>query len=216
MAATDPSTQEAAVAQQVQNSPRRPDARRDDVVELEREELTPSEEHPVAFGLIALLGVGLAIGLIAALAALVGSKAVVGDGERAADDSTQQQSMYLPTPSATAKGRGPGPLISIAPREQPAGEESSDSGGAINLTAGQTAVGPMERIDLTGTYDQEGAILQVQRFADGAWGDFPVTASVSGGTFTTYVQTSSVGEVKFRVVDSDTGAESNEVVVQIG
>ena len=48
------------------------------------------------------------------------------------------------------------------------------------------------RIDLTGTYPTgEGAVLQVQR-ATGpgdSWVDFPVTVTVSGGQFSTYVQT---------------------------
>ena len=41
----------------------------------------------------------------------------------------------------------------------------------------------MEQIDLTGVYPGgEGAILQVQRFEDGSWDDFPVAVSVSGET----------------------------------
>ena len=52
----------------------------------------------------------------------------------------------------------------------------------------------MEQIDLTGVYPGgEGAILQVQRFEGGKWEDFPVTASVSNETFSTYVQTSQTG-----------------------
>ena len=75
----------------------------------------------------------------------------------------------------------------------------------------------MEQIDLTGVYPGgEGAILQVQRFTNGKWQDFPVTVSVSDETFTTYVQTSQAGENKFRVVDSDTDLISNEVRVTVG
>ena len=75
----------------------------------------------------------------------------------------------------------------------------------------------MQQIDLTGAYPGgEGAILQVQRFENGAWSDFPVTMSVSGGTFATFVQTAQVGPNKFRVVDTDSGVMSNEVRVTIG
>jgi hypothetical protein len=75
----------------------------------------------------------------------------------------------------------------------------------------------MEQIDLTGTYPTgEGAILQVQRFEDGAWEDFPVTMSVSNQTFSTYVQTSRPGENKFRVIDTDKDLFSNEVIVTVG
>ena len=74
----------------------------------------------------------------------------------------------------------------------------------------------MQQIDLTGTYQSgEGAILQVQRFEDGTWSDFPVTMSVSGGTFATYVQTGRTGENKFRVVDTDADVVSNEVTVTV-
>lgn len=182
------------------------------------EEMSPTEAHPVAFGLIALLGVGLAIGLIAALGAMLVSRTLVGGGEQVADDSTEQQSMYLPTPSPTAKRNGPGPLVSLGPLDGGGGgdKKSDKPANAISLSAGTDSAGPMERIDLSGTYDEEGAVLQVQRFSDGSWGDFPVTVSVSGGQFSTYVQTSTTGDVKFRVVDSDSGEQSNEVSVQIG
>ena len=75
----------------------------------------------------------------------------------------------------------------------------------------------MEKIDLTGVYPRgEGSVLQVQRFTDGSWRDFPVTVSVSDETFTTYVQTSQGGVNRFRVVDTDSGLESNEVRITIG
>ena len=75
----------------------------------------------------------------------------------------------------------------------------------------------MQQIDLTGTYPTgEGAILQVQRFEAGAWQDFPVTMSVNGSTFATYVQTSRVGPNKFRVIDTETAKLSNEVTVTVG
>ena len=70
----------------------------------------------------------------------------------------------------------------------------------------------MEQIDLTGVYPGgEGAILQVQRFEGGKWADFPVPISVSDETFATYVQTSQPGVNRFRVIDTDNGATSNEV-----
>ena len=75
----------------------------------------------------------------------------------------------------------------------------------------------MERIDLSGVYPSgEGAILQVERLVDGTWTEFPVTASVGGETFSTYVQTGQAGENKFRVRDTSTGELSNVVTVQIG
>lgn len=184
----------------------------------------PDDDRPVLQGLLALVGVGLAIGLLAGLGTLLVTQvAGVGGGGSAEADSGDGASMYLPTPSPTESERGPGPLVSVAPRQpekQPddGSSEKASQAKPISLSAGQTSVSPMQRIDLTGTYPGgEGAVLQVQRKSGGSgWGDFPVTASVSGGTFSTYVQTSQTGPVRFRVVDTDSGAKSNPVTVRIG
>lgn len=183
----------------------------------EKDTATPSETHPIAFGLLALFGVGLAIGLVLALGALMVSEVLLGGADDGAGSAAAERSMYIPDPSSSAEAGGPGPLVSMQPHQQPQGKKDQAPQQAISLQAAQTSVGPMEQIDLTGTYQGgEGAVLQVQRFTAGSWGDFPVTVSVSGGTFSTYVQTSAIGKVKFRVVDSDTGQQSNPVTVQIG
>lgn len=181
------------------------------------------EKHPIAAGLIALVGVGLVVGLIFGLAVMVGARVLGIGGEEAAAGSTGEQSMYLPKPERTT---GPsGPLITLVeePSESSADVEPSESETtseapekAISLSASTTQVAPMEQIDLTGVYPGgEGAILQVQRFTSGSWQDFPVTVSVSDETFSTYVQTSQPGPNRFRVVDTDTGEASNEVKVMI-
>ena len=110
----------------------------------------------------------------------------------------------------------PAPEESVEPS---AGEESTSEAPAegISLSVTQQSVSPMQQIDLTGTYQAgEGAILQVQRLENGTWSDFPVTMSVSGGTFATYVQTAQVGPNQFRVVDTDSQVVSNEVTVTVG
>ena len=172
-------------------------------------------EHPVL--------AGLAVGLILGLSTLVGTR-VLGVGESdGTTTSTARQSMYLPKPSETDAPSGP--LITLAPGRSPsapksATDEPSESESAkeqISLSAGQTSVSAMQQIDLTGVYPGgEGAILQVQKFTGGSWADFPVTVSVSNETFATYVQTSQTGVNRFRVVDTDSGLESNEVRVTIG
>ena len=64
-------------------------------------EVPESENHPVVAGLLALVGVGLAVGLIAGLAALVGVQ-VLGLGDAGASDrATAQQSLYIPPPEPT-------------------------------------------------------------------------------------------------------------------
>ena len=186
------------------------------------------EGRPVLTGLLALVGVAVAVGLILGFVALVGSKFLGLDSASDSSGTTAERSMYLPKPSKTQQPSGP--LITLAPGETqaPSSSASSEPGSKkptkkktpktqISLSAGQTAVAPMQQVDLTGVYPGgEGAILQVQRFTNGVWTDFPVTASVSNETFSTYVQTSQTGVNRFRVVDTDTGLESNEVKVTIG
>lgn len=182
--------------------------------------------RPVLTGLLALVGVALAVGLVLGLVAVAGSKFFGLDGGQTGAQQAER-SMYLPSPSRTQQPSGP--LITLAPGEtqsptEPAPSESSSPKPhkkkpqpTISLSAGETSVSPMQQIDLTGTYPSgEGAILQVQRFTNGSWQDFPVTTSVSNQTFSTYVQTSQAGMNRFRVVDTDTGKASNPVRVQIG
>ena len=178
------------------------------------------EGRPVLTGLGALVAVAVVVGLVLGGAAL-GATQVLGLGGGGSSSSTASAgaSMYLPEPSATAPPTDP--LITLAPGEQtsaaPAPVESTAPQRAITLSSGQTAVGSMERIDLSGVYPGgDGAILQVERFRDGAWGDFPITASVRGDTFQTYVQTGVAGLNKFRVRDTRTGKRSNVVKVTVG
>ena len=87
---------------------------------------------------------------------------------------------------------------------------------AITLRVEPTAVGAGERINLTGDYrNGDGAQLQVQRL-EGDWTDFPVTTSVDGGRFGTYITTSRTGDARFRVVDKSADRTSNVVRVTIG
>lgn len=87
----------------------------------------------------------------------------------------------------------------------------------ITLNASPRATGTYQRVNLTGSYRApEGTALQVQRKEGGAWVDFPTSASVSGGTFATYVETGRAGPNLFRVTDLVLGKSSNTVAVQIG
>lgn len=174
----------------------------------------PRKDRPVLAGLLALVAVAVAIGLLGGLAVIVGVKATGLDGSTtASDDSATPSTFNLPKPSETGSSIPP-PEEEVQPS---AGEESSAPTEPISLTAVQQSVSPMQQIDLTGTYQGgEGAVLQVQRFENGAWGDFPVTTSVTGGAFATAVATGRVGENKFRVIDTDSEAISNEITVTVG
>jgi hypothetical protein len=86
----------------------------------------------------------------------------------------------------------------------------------IQLTASPPAAGTYERINLLGSYHGTGSpTLQVQRFEGGQWVDFPTTASVSGGQFSTYIETGHTGVNRLRLVDPSTGESSNVVEVNI-
>jgi hypothetical protein len=188
------------------------------------------EKHPIAAGLVALVGVGLVVGLILGLVVLVGTRVIGLGGDEQAAAGGDERSMYLPKP---AKTTGPkGPLYTLGPGEDGSdsvseGSDQGDSGDKhkadhkkpkkqISFSASTTSASPMQQIDMTGTYPGgEGAILQDQRLQYGHWEDFPVTVSVSNQTFSTYVQTSQSGLNRFRVVDTDTGLQSNPVRVTI-
>ena len=185
----------------------------------------PDEGHPILTGLAALVGVAVVVGLILGLVVVAGAHvAGLGGGDQTGS-STAEASMYLPRPQKTPMESGP--QITLAPgastpSSAPSGQQPKhhkkkpSKSKELTLSAGVTSASPMQQIDLTGIYPSgEGAILQVQRFADGGWQDFPVTVSVSNQTFATYVQTSQGGVNRFRVVDTDTHLASNEVRVTI-
>jgi hypothetical protein len=180
--------------------------------------LSEDEGHPILSGLVALVGVGVVVGLLVSGAALVGSS-VLGLGDDGdGGTASSQQSMYLPKPSATESQSGP--QITLAPGEEsPTAAATSQAPPEfpISLSASVTEVGPMEEIYLTGVYPQgEGAVVQVQRLENGKWEDFAtVDAVVSGETFSTYVQTAQLGVNKFRVRDTDGPEVSNEVQVKV-
>ncbi len=182
--------------------------------------------HPIVSGLIALAGVALVVGLVLGLVVVAGASVlgIGGDGEEST--ATSQRSMYLPKPQKTPTPTDP--ALTLAPAEGGASEEPSEEPSEkpsksesprkqITLSASTTTSSPMEQFDLTGVYPGgEGAILQVQRFEGGAWTDFNATGSVSGGTFQIPIYTSKGGVNRFRVVDSDTELESNEIRITIG
>lgn len=179
------------------------------------------KEHPILHGMVALVSVAIAIGLLVGAATLVATKGLGlgSDGASEARDTEGEggASLYLPKPEKT--NTSPGPLVTLAPgdEETPGSTGSAQAPTGIVLQSAQTQVAPMQQIDLTGSYaGGDGAFLQVQRFQDGSWRDFPVTARVSGGTFSTYIQTGQTGENKFRMADTDSGATSNEITVTIG
>lgn len=194
----------------------------------EQDERDPGTVRPVVSGLIALVAVALAVGLVLGGVALFGSRmlGLSGDDASAAGDASDQESLYLPpfhktTDSgpaitlATEGGQGTAPPPSQPTRNGPSKSKSPDT-GQISLQAVENEVANFEHIDLTGVYPGgEGAVLQVQRFEGGAWTDFEATIPVSNETFSSYIQTGVSGVNRFRVIDNATGVASNEVRVRV-
>jgi hypothetical protein len=104
-----------------------------------------------------------------------------------------------PTPTTTTTTRTPQP----PPQE-------------IQLVATPLQATSFERVSLSGTYPAPaGTVLQVERNRGAGWEEFPTTATVDAGAFSTYVATGILGPNQFRVVDTSTGELSNVVIVQI-
>ncbi|MDQ3615431.1 MAG: hypothetical protein M3393_02165 [Actinomycetota bacterium] len=179
--------------------------------------------RPVLYGLGALLAVSILVGATISVVALgLADVAGVAGGDATAKTSSAEPTMFVPEPSATEKSSAPPtattsePSTSPTEPSEPASTKQEPARRAITLSASPLQVSSMGRIDLTGRYPGgDGSTLQVQRL-EGVWADFPVDASVAGGTFSTYVQTGQTGSNRFRVVDKATGEVSNPVTITVG
>ena len=180
--------------------------------------MSDDEGHPIVSGLVALVGVGVVVGLLVSGGALAVSSMLGLDGGEGGGTASSQESIYLPKPSDTVSESGP--QITLQPGEEtPTAAATSEAAPqfAISLSSSVTEVGPMDEIYLTGVYPGgEGAVVQVQRRENGKWEDFAtVDAVVSGETFSTYVQTAQTGVNRFRVRDTDGPEVSNDVRVKV-
>lgn len=185
----------------------------------------PDEESPWYTQLLVSMAVLLAVALlVGGIFVVIGLKAVDVVGLNA-PSSTSPERAVIPTQSLSSPSggtRSPTPSASKSPTSTRPTKTRPTSptapGGAISLTVSPQQVSSFDRINLTGTYSgANGAKLQVQREEGaGVWIDFPVTATVTGGTFSTYIQTSRTGANRLRVTDLSTGKSSNVVTVQVG
>ena len=183
-------------------------------------DVSGDENRPVLAGLLALVGVAVAVGLVAALAVMAGTHMLGLTGGRAAVAGDAGATLYVPKPQKTSSPSGPTITLGSEPTQSGSSRPSpkiAKPKKRISLQAGQPMVAPMARIDLTGTYPGgEGAVLNVQKFSNGSWQDFySISATVTNGTFSTYIQTGTPGVNRFRVTDSDTHLSSNQVRVTI-
>ncbi len=184
-------------------------------------------------GIGALVAVSLAIGLVVGLVALGASRLVTGGG---GDTASSSERLEVPDPSPGDGDRDdlhlrPTPLAPSGDDEADEGEgpdeadesdesdetdetdeeDREDEGPQISLSASPLQVSAMQRIDIRGTYPgAEGATVEVQRREGGSWQSFSgVSAQVSGGTFSTWVQTGRAGRNVFRVYDASADVASS-------
>ncbi|QIK67729.1 hypothetical protein G7072_16480 [Nocardioides sp. HDW12B] len=166
----------------------------------------------------AMLGVALVVGLVIGGVAMVALKDVLGGSTEAAEQESEQ-SLFIPKYRAT-KGADDDPKIpgvQTPSSTEPLEQTKEPTKAKVTLFVAPQQVSPGERINFNGVYvDGEGASLQIQRREGGTWTDFPVTASVRGGSFETWIQTSRTGEQVFRVFDVAEERGSNTVTVTVG
>lgn len=184
------------------------------------------EKHPILSGLVALVAVAAAVGLVLGVVVLAATH-VLGLGGDASAKSSAGASLYLPTPSATDEPSGPMVTLSGEPSETAGSDHTPTAPPStskapqkkITLQASTVSAASMQLFDLSGVYPGgEGAVLRLQRQAPGSgWEDFGIQdVAVSGGQFSTQVQTGRTGPQKFRMKDIDSGKLSNVVTVTIG
>jgi hypothetical protein len=170
---------------------------------------------------VVLVAVALVIGGVASVVAL-GAAKVTGIND-AHPTATARPSLYLPSGDPTTKvdpypapsgGRTPGPTArSATPSPKP---KPKPKHPAFSLRATPPRVAAGERITLSGSYPgHDGARITVQRF-ESDWVDFPVTATVHGGAFSTYITTSHTGVNRLRMTDVTADRSSNAVRVTVG
>jgi hypothetical protein len=184
--------------------------------------MSVDEQRPVLAGLLALVGVAVAVGLVAAVAVMGGAHMLgLGGGRADGGAGDVGATMYLPKPHKTHPAGGPSITLGTSPTQSGPTKNPNlkvnKTSKQISLQAGEQSVAPMGRIDLSGTYPSgEGAVLKVQKFSNGSWQDFySISATVTNATFATYIQTGTPGVNRFRMVDSDTKVASNQVKVTI-
>jgi len=169
--------------------------------------------------LLAMAGVAVLVGL-AIGGVVMGAVNMLGGDGGSGGGPTTSETLVMPSyePTATAEEPGlPGSSDDPSPDVTLPTEEASPESEVISLSVTPQSVAPGEQITFNGAYvGGDGRTLQVQRRQDGVWTEFPVEATVNGGSFETWIQTSQTGTSQFRVYDEEADRASNAVTVTIG
>lgn len=182
----------------------------------------PEQERSaqVRGALLKALAAVVAIGVVIALGTTIAVRALglnESDSPGPIGAAPSEPVKPLPTTAIPAPGEE-SQDATAEPSAQPSDGASPGAGkkGDLQLAVSPVIARPMERVNLTGTYKgADNLELQVQRFEEGAWSDFGVSATVRVGTFETYVMTGRPGEQRFRMYDVEAEQASNVVRVTI-
>jgi hypothetical protein len=181
------------------------------------------EESPgraLLVALLAMAGVAVLVGLAVGGVVMGAVSFLGGDGGSESGPTASETLVmpkYQPTKAADEDPELPGGSGEPSPDITLSTDEPSPQGDRITLSVSPQSAGPGEQITFNGTYaGGEGRTLQIQRRQDGDWTDYPVEATVSGGAFKTWIQTSQTGVSEFRVYDEEADRASNAVTVTIG
>lgn len=169
----------------------------------------------VAFAAVVALGTWVVVHALGLNGSGGGSRTVVGQPAPVSPLPTTA----LPVPGQASDQPSGSPssgATTDAPASSQPGPRHHRAAHGLHLNVSPSSVGPMERINLTGTWPGHDNVgLQVQRLENGTWSNFPTSATVRVGTFETYVETGRRGVNEFRVMDPSTGATSNPVSVTV-
>ena len=164
-------------------------------------------------GLVALVAIGLviAVGTLLSVRAL-GLDQGVDEGAGAGEAAASSPSEPLPSTALPVPEDEESPSATATPSQS-----ASPNGGRLQLEVSPPQVSAMQRINLTGTYrGADAGQLQVQRYDGGTWTDFGVDATVSAGTYQTWIMSGRTGENRLRMWDPQASVASNVVTVTIG
>jgi hypothetical protein len=179
------------------------------------------------------VGIGLVIGGLTATVVYVSGVLPQGKGPPTIVDGGKKDENSLPTPSlsptdspsaaptpsasettGTTESTTPSPTASATAK--PSRSPKPNRSEPILLRASTSRAASYENVTLSGRYlGANGTTLQVQRREGGAWAQFPTSATVDGGTFSTFVASGQPGRNEFRVVDPGTGRTSNVVAFTV-
>ena len=176
----------------------------------------------VLVGLVVLVTVGAVVGGIVAVITIKAA-------DLAGIDDTGANTGLHPRPGGGGAGPSSGETSSTGPSTSPTtstpttsstgptGPTATAGDRRFTLSASPLAVAPSERIDLDGRCPAlpSGTVLQVQRKEGRQWNDFPVTATCSGGSYSTYILTGHSGLNRFRMLALGSDETSNTVRVQV-